>query len=189
MWWVHLIRDAPPSTFRYTLSKSSESSVVGLLDRAHIYAATIRVPWRAIPYDYVFRSSTMYTLSVLYYAYALWLMLRLIQPGVAYTGTHTDNPYWPVRRIGRKHADEHAWPCLTSHIRVIFAVRLCYYFLFFVLSSLLLSISTRRRFYPQRSSGQAVVTGVVSSPPRYVPSIFAHRVQHSHCSSIFIERC
>ena len=34
-----------------------------------------------------------------------------------------------------------------------------------------------------------VVTGVVPSP-RYVPSIFiAHRVQHSHCSSIFIECC
>ena len=26
------------------------------------------------------------------------------------------------------------------------------------------------------------------SPPRYVPSIFiAHRAQHSHCSSVFIE--
>ena len=36
----------------------------------------------------------------------------------------------------------------------------------FFKSSLLLSSSTRRRFYPQRSSGQAVVTGVVPSPPR-----------------------
>ena len=35
-------------------------------------------------------------------------------------------------------------------------------------------------------SGQAVVTGVVPSPPRFLPSIFiAHRVQQSHCSSIF----
>ena len=59
------------------------------------------------------------------------------------------------------------------------------YFFSFFLSSLLLSSSTRRRFYPQRSSGQAVVTGVVPSSPRHVPSIFiAHRVQHSHCSSI-----
>ena len=34
--------------------------------------------------------------------------------------------------------------------------------------------------------GQAVVTGVVPSPPRFLPSIFiAHRVQQSHCSSIF----
>ena len=33
---------------------------------------------------------------------------------------------------------------------------------------------------------QAVVTGVVPSPPRFLPSIFiAHRVQQSHCSSIF----
>ena len=36
------------------------------------------------------------------------------------------------------------------------------------------------------ASGQAVVAGVVPSPPRFLPSIFiAHRVQHSHCSSIF----
>ena len=129
--WIHLMRDtpsdAPSSDFRYTLAKSSESSVVGLLDRAHIYAAPIRVQWRAIPYDYVFRSSTTNTLSVLYYANALWLVLRLIQPGVVYTGTRTDNPYWQVRSIGRKHADEHVWLCLTSHIRVIFAVRLWYY--------------------------------------------------------------
>ena len=36
------------------------------------------------------------------------------------------------------------------------------------------------------ASGQAEVTGVVPSPPRFLPSIFiAHRVQQSHCSSIF----
>ena len=36
------------------------------------------------------------------------------------------------------------------------------------------------------ASGQAVVTGVVPSPPRFLPSIFiAHRVKQSHCSSIF----
>ena len=35
------------------------------------------------------------------------------------------------------------------------------------------------------ASGQAVVTGVVPSPPRFLPSIFiAHRIQQSHCSSI-----
>ena len=35
-------------------------------------------------------------------------------------------------------------------------------------------------------SAQSVVTGVVPSPPRFLPSIFiAHRVQYSHCSSIF----
>ena len=38
------------------------------------------------------------------------------------------------------------------------------YFSFF-LSSLLLSSLTRRRFYPQRSSGQAEITGGVPSPP------------------------
>ena len=36
------------------------------------------------------------------------------------------------------------------------------------------------------ASGQAVVTGVVPFPPRCLPLIFiAHRVQQSHCSSIF----
>ena len=36
------------------------------------------------------------------------------------------------------------------------------------------------------ASGQAVVTGVVPSPPRFLPSVFiAHRVQQSHCSSTF----
>ena len=36
------------------------------------------------------------------------------------------------------------------------------------------------------ASGQVVVTGVVPPPPRFLPSIFiAHRVQQSHCSSIF----
>ena len=35
------------------------------------------------------------------------------------------------------------------------------------------------------ASGQAVVTGVIPSPPRFLTSIFiAHRVQQSHCSSI-----
>ena len=41
-------------------------------------------------------------------------------------------------------------------------------------------------FFP--AFGQAVVTGVVPSPspPRFLPSIFiAHRVQQSHCSSLF----
>ena len=37
-----------------------------------------------------------------------------------------------------------------------------------------------------RASGQDMVTGVVPSSPRFLPSIFiAHRVQQSHCSSIF----
>ena len=42
----------------------------------------------------------------------------------------------------------------------------------FFFPSLLLPGSTRRRFYPQRSSGQAVVTGVVPSP-RYEPSFLS----------------
>ena len=57
----------------------------------------------------------------------------------------------------------------------------------FFLSSLLLPSLTRRRFYPQQPSGQAVVTGV--SPPVRAFIFIAHRVQHSHSSSIFIECC
>ena len=61
-------------------------------------------------------------------------------------------------------------------------------FFFLFSSSLLLVSLTRRRFYPQRASGQAVVTGICPSPPRYVPLFFvALRVKHSHCSSILIE--
>ena len=41
-------------------------------------------------------------------------------------------------------------------------------------------------FYFPASSGQAVVTGVVPSPPWFLPSILiAHRLQQSRCSSIF----
>ena len=52
-----------------------------------------------------------------------------------------------------------------------------YYFLFFFF------FFFAHFYFP--ASGQAVVTGVVPSPPRFLPSLFiAHRVQHSHCSSI-----
>ena len=48
----------------------------------------------------------------------------------------------------------------------------------------LLFLHTSDMYFP--ASGQAVVTGVVPCPPRFLPSIFiAHRVQQSYCSSIF----
>ena len=64
------------------------------------------------------------------------------------------------------------------------------FFFFFLWPSLLFSSSTRRRFYPQRSSGQAVVTGVVPSPPGYVPS-FLSRIGFSIPTArrFFIEFC
>ena len=46
--------------------------------------------------------------------------------------------------------------------------------LFFFLTSLLLSSLTRGRFYPQRASRQAGVTGVHPSPPPYVPLFFVY---------------
>ena len=50
---------------------------------------------------------------------------------------------------------------------LVFQCTILVFSFFFSWSSFLLSSSTRinRRFYPQRSSGQAVVTGVVPSPP------------------------
>ena len=51
-----------------------------------------------------------------------------------------------------------------------------FFFLFFFFSS---------PHFHFAASGQAVVTGVIPPPPRFLPSIFiAHRVQQSHCSSI-----
>ena len=56
------------------------------------------------------------------------------------------------------------------------AKRLYRHFFFFFLFS--------HVYFP--ASGQAVVKGVAPSPPRFLPSIcIAHRVQQSHCSSIF----
>ena len=56
--------------------------------------------------------------------------------------------------------------------------------LFYLYITFILFFSSHFHFLP---SGQAVVSGVVP-PPRYPPSVcIAHRVQHSHCSSTFIE--
>ena len=118
------IRDAPPSAFRFTLFVS------------RIFCRTARVqdyPLRlyachGVPYRMnTFSVRRQRKPSVVYSSYASWLMLRLIQPSVVYTSTRRCNPYWSVRRTGRNHADEHAWLCLTSHIRVIFAAHLWYY--------------------------------------------------------------
>ena len=50
----------------------------------------------------------------------------------------------------------------------------CKFCLFVCNHHFLLFGLTRGRFYPQRSSsGQAVVTSVVPSPPRYVPSLIS----------------
>ena len=62
----------------------------------------------------------------------------------------------------------------------------------FFLSSLLLSSLARRRFHPRQTSGQAMVTGVYPSPPPVRAFIVCRAyyigfIQHSHCSSIFIE--
>ena len=65
-----------------------------------------------------------------------------------------------------------------------FSVVLLYFCFFF--KSLRVSSLSRKRFYPGRSAGQAVVTGAVPSPPRYVPLFFvAHRVEHSQLLVMF----
>ena len=70
-------------------------------------------------------------------------------------------------------------PSNTTHVRFSYRDIECdlavIFFLFFFFSA--------HFYFP--ASGQAVVTGVIPSPPRFLPSIFiAHRVQQSHCSSI-----
>ena len=123
MWWIHPYMTPRPRLF--DIRSLSSECFVGLLDRDvrryYTRAMAFHTVWVCFPVP------RQRTLSVLYSAYVLWLMPRLIQSSGAYTGTRTDNPYWPMRSIGRKHADEHAWLCLTSHIRVIFALRLWYY--------------------------------------------------------------
>ena len=49
---------------------------------------------------------------------------------------------------------------------------LLFIFILFFSTSLLLASLTRGIFYPQRASGQAAVTGVYPSPPRYVALVF-----------------
>ena len=62
--------------------------------------------------------------------------------------------------------------------------------LFFFRHRFPLSSSTRERFYPQRPSGQDVVTGVAPSPPQCVPSFLssARMYQHSHFSAFYARR-
>ena len=75
--------------------------------------------------------------------------------------------FWSVLR---KRANYYVWP--FSHSVGIIYIRFHFFFFFFA-----------HFHFP--ASGQAVVTDVIPSPPRCLPSIFiAHRVQQSHCSSI-----
>ena len=71
------------------------------------------------------------------------------------------------------------WRCTYGLSTItVDSVLLCYVF------SLFLFYFFAHFYFP--ASGQAVVTGVVHPPPRFLPSIFiAQRVQQSHCSSIF----
>ena len=53
-----------------------------------------------------------------------------------------------------------------------------------LVTALFLFILLAHFYFP--ASGQAVVTVVVPSPPRFLPSFFiTHRVQQLHCSTIF----
>ena len=85
--------------------------------RYYTHAMACHTVWIFFPFlDKV--HSRYYTSRMICGSYCAWY-----NP-VGNIRVHTDNPYWPVRSIGRKHADEHAWLSLTSHIRVSFAVRL-----------------------------------------------------------------
>ena len=49
-----------------------------------------------------------------------------------------------------------------------------FYFIHFILGIIVTFQLNWLKVYPQRSSGQAVVTGVVPSPSRYAPSFISH---------------
>ena len=69
--------------------------------------------------------------------------------------------------------NRHSAPANAPNLQQMHPTTQLFFFLFFA------------HFYVP-VSGQAVVTGVVPSSPRFLPSIFiAHKVQQSHCSSIF----
>ena len=75
---------------------------------------------------------------------------------------------WPSHIIPYRTKPYHTMPYYT----IRYHTRSCH---FFFLTHI---------YFP--ASGQAMVIVVVPSPPRFLPSIFiAHRVQQSHCSSIF----
>ena len=82
-------------------------------------------------------------------------------------------------------------PRSRSSSKLLFASCVCdaaaaRFFLFFCF---FLCVSRKFFFFSHLYSpalGQAVITGVVPSPPRYLPSLFiAHRVQQPHCTSVF----
>ena len=69
------------------------------------------------------------------------------------------------------HCIERALPSIQP---LVFSI-----FVFLIVLLLSSNIHTRRRFYPQRSNGQAVVEGrVVPSPPVRAFIFIAHRVHH-----------
>ena len=76
--------------------------------------------------------------------------------------------FWPRRSHQRRRWDPF-YIVVYTYLCSIFRA-LLHIYMYFVLPML-------------PASGQAVVSGVVPSPPRYVPSdLIAQRVQHFHCS-------
>ena len=95
--------------------------------REHMYKPLLYV-CDGVPYRMdMFSVPRQRALSVLR---SVWCVVACLAPDSTQCGidgyAHW-HPYWPVRSIGRKHADEHAWRCLTSYSRGFFAVRLWYY--------------------------------------------------------------
>ena len=93
-----------------------------------------------------------------------------------------------VQHRHAKHTDAKGWRGKRVRHNTIRTITKSFY------PHLYSSISTRKRLYTQRSSGQAEVTRVFPSPPLRAFIFIAQRVQHSHFqaflwSSIFIEFC
>ena len=117
----------------------------------------------------------------------LFLLISRKRRRHAFEGTKIIIPGWSMYYIQHKNrfvqACEQSFSVVLT-IRTLHLVRTQQQYssccVFFFLSHF---------YFP--ACGQAVVSGVVPFlPPRYVPSVLiAHRVQHSHCASTFIECC
>ena len=105
-------------------------------------------------------------------------------PNHAVLATSVWSFFLPMKsQEGHSHHDGRGMTQVTACMLLAVHYWCCTIFIFIFNITLLSSLTLGRflRFYPQRSSGQAVVTGVHPSPPRYAPLFFvAHRVQHSH---------
>ena len=116
--------------------------------------------------------STFFLLHPIYYPNTILLPSRPVVTQIRDPGSHSGGPSPSLLPRPNLGTCLHFYRQKISAFSSLVDSRRIVLFFFFT-----------RIYFP--ASGQAVVTGVVPSPPWFLPSIFiAHRVQQSHCSSI-----